>query len=143
MAGKAGFTQEEWAQLQHGVMGATLLVSLSDPGLFDTFKEAGAAGRHLAEARRGNESELIRELASSPPGMGFGLGRNPQQIESETLEALRSAASALAAKAPDDAAAYRQFVLDVAQSVAEAADGVAAGESGAIEKIRSALEPAQ
>jgi hypothetical protein len=138
MTGKADFSQEEWTQLQHGLMGTTLLVSLSDPGLFDTFKEAGAAGRHLAEARRGNESELVRELATSPPG-AFGLGKQPQQLEAETLDALRSGMAALRAKAPDEADAYRRFVLEVAQSVAAAAGGVAAGESGAIDKIRGAL----
>jgi hypothetical protein len=141
MPGKDDFTQEEWSQLQHGLMGTTLLVSLSDPGLFDTFKEAGAAGRHLAEAKRGSESELLRELASSPAG-GFGLGKNPQQLETETLEALRGGMAALKAKAPDETEAYKAFVLEVAQSVAEAAGGVAAGETGAIEKIRGALDGA-
>ncbi len=138
MAGKADFTQEEWTQLQHGVAGTTLLVSISDPGFFDTFKEAGAAGRHLAEARRGNESELIRDLAASP-AMGFGLGKKPEELEAETLEALRSSASTLETKAPDEADAYRRFVLDVAKSVAEASGDVAAGETGAIAKIQAAL----
>ncbi len=141
MAGKADFTQEEWKGLQQGIMGTALLVSVSDPGFFETFKEAGAAGRHLAEARRGHESDLIRELAESPAA-GFGLGLKPQELESETLGALRRATSALQAKAPDEVDAYRRFVLDVARSVAEAADGVAAGETGAIDKITSALEAA-
>jgi hypothetical protein len=138
VAGKADFTQEEWEQLQHAVTGTTLLVSISDPGLFDTFKEAGAAARHLADARSKSQSELVRELAGSP-ARGFGFGKNPQQLESETLDALRAAAAAVKAKAPDEAEAFKQFVLDVAQSVAEAAKGVDAGESGAIEKIRSGL----
>lgn len=138
MAGKSDFSAEEWEQMRKGVTGAALLVSISDPGLFETFKEAGAAGRHLAEARRGNASDLVRELAEEP-AMGFGLGMAPQQVERETLEALRGAASALTSKTPGEAAAYRQFVLDVAQSVAEAAKGVGAGEAGAIDKIGSAL----
>jgi hypothetical protein len=138
MAGKADFTQDEWEQLQNAVAGTTLLVSLSDPGLFDTFKEAGAAGRHIAQARKG-ESELVRELASSP-ARTFGFGKNPQQLETETLDAVRSAAAAVKAKAPDEAPAFDQFLLEVAQSVAEAAKGVDAGETGAIEKIRTALQ---
>ena len=135
MATKSGFTQEEWTQLQRGVTGATALVSLSDPGFFETFREAGAAGRHLADARRGNESELVRELAASP-ALGFGLGMAPQELESETLDALRSASSTLKAKAPEEAPAYRQFVLDVARSGAEAAEGVGAGGTGVIERSR-------
>ena len=138
MASKKDFTADEWTQLQHGLAGTVLLVSVSDPGLFDTFKEAGAAAKHYADARRNNTSELVREL-SGDPGMGFGLGKNPQQLETETLSALRAAASALKEKAPGEADAYKQFVLEVAQSVAEAAKGTSAAESAEIEKIRAAL----
>jgi hypothetical protein len=138
MASKQDFTGDEWTQLQHGLAGTVLLVSVSDPGLFDTFKEAGAAAKHYADARRNSASELVRDL-SSDPGIGFGLGKNPQQLETETVSALRAAMAALKQKAPDDADAYKQFVLDVAQSVAEAAKGTSAGESAEIEKIRTAL----
>lgn len=138
MAGKTDFTADEWGQLQRGVMGTTLLVSISDPGLFDTFREAGAAGRYLAQARQANSSELVRELAQDPV-MGFGMGMNQQQLETETLDALRSALAAIRAKAPDEADAYRQFVLDVAQAVADATDGVGGGETASIEKLRTAM----
>ena len=139
MAGKADFTEDEWTQLQRGAAGAALLVSISDPGFFETFKEAGAAGRHFSEARDRNTSQLVRELAQTPT-VGFGLGTRPQELETETLETLRAAAATLRAKAPDELAAYRTFVLDVAQSVAEAAEDVAAGETGAIDKVRAALD---
>lgn len=138
MATKSDFTEEEWSKLQHGVAGTTLLVSVSDRGLFDTFKEAGAAARHLADARRDNSSKLIQELAASP-AMGFGLGKRPEELESETLDSLRQSVSTLEAKAPDEVAAYKQFVLAVARSVAEAAKGVSASESDEIDKIESAL----
>jgi iron uptake system EfeUOB component EfeO/EfeM len=71
--------------------------------------------------------------------MGFGLGKNPQELETETLSALRTAVATLKDKAPDDAEAYKQFVLEVAQSVAGAAKGTSAAESAEIEKIRGAL----
>jgi hypothetical protein len=80
----------------------------------------------------------VREL-SADPGLGFGLGKNPQELETETLSALSAAAAMLKEKAPDDADAYKQFVLEVAQSVAEAAKGTSAAESAEIEKIRTAL----
>jgi hypothetical protein len=140
VAGKGDFTNEEWQQLKRGVMGSALLVSISDPGLFETFKEAGTAAKHMAQGRQ-SQSELVRELAEERP-QGFGIGVQRQELESETLEALRAAAAALRSKAPDDAGAYRQFVLEVAQSVAEAADGVSGGETGAIEKIKAALDAA-
>jgi hypothetical protein len=138
MAGRADFTEQEWDALQKGAMGAGLLVSVSDRSFFDTFKEAGALAKHLAGARQQNESELVRELAESR-GTGFGLTSSPQEIEGATLDALSSAMAALRAKAPEEADAYRQFVLDVAESVAGAAGGGEAAESGALEKIRSAL----
>ena len=71
--------------------------------------------------------------------MSFGFGKGPQQLETETLTALQAGASMLMEKAPEDADAYKQFVLEVAQSLAQAAKGTSAAESAEIEKIRSAL----
>ena len=137
MAGKADFTAEEWEALQKGVTGAAFLVAVADRGFFDTFKEAGALAKRLAEARSTSTSPLVREIAEVR-GTGFGF-TSPQEIENETGQALRSAMSTLAAKAPDDASAYRDLVLDVAQSVAAAADETATAESDAIDKIKAAL----
>jgi len=52
MAKKADFTEQEWESLQKGVVGAGLLVSLSDRSFFDSFKEAGALGKHVAQAKQ-------------------------------------------------------------------------------------------
>jgi hypothetical protein len=83
----------------------------------------------------------MRELAAGRPS-GFGLTASPEEVEAKTLEALRSATATLAAKAPDEAAAYRELVLDVAESVANAKGGVKLGETGATDKIKDALGPA-
>ena len=138
MAGKADFTEQEWETLHKGVTGAGLLVSVSDRGFFDSFKEAGALAKHLAGARKDSSSQLVRELAETR-GTGFGVRSSPAEIESETLEALRSAVATLESKAPDEVEAYKSFVLDVAQSVAEAAEGGSEVEGSVLEKIRSAL----
>jgi hypothetical protein len=138
MAGKADFTAQEWESLQQGVAGAGLLVSLSDRNFFDTFKEAGALGKHIARAQQSNSSQLVRELADIH-GTGFGFTSSPGAVETETLAALRSAKAALASKAPDELDSYRQFVVEVAQSVADAAGGGQTAERAAIEKIDSAL----
>jgi len=45
----------------------------------------------------------------------------------------------LEANSPEDLPAYRQLVLDVAQSVAEAAKGGSPQENQALDRIRSAL----
>jgi len=139
MAKKADFTEQEWEALQKGVTGAGLLVSLSDRGFFDSFKEAGALAKHVAQAKKSGSSELVRELADMH-STGFGLTASPDAVESETMEALQGAKAALESKAPDELDAYRDLVLEVARSVADAAGGGDSAEGEATEKIRSALQ---
>ena len=138
MATKADFTEEEWKTMQKGVTGAGLLVSVGDRDFSDSFGEAGALAKYLAEERDQNGSELIREVAHVH-GSGFGFTASQQEVETETVAALRSAVATLGAKAPDDAAAYKQLVLGVAETVAEAKGGVKPGETAAIAKIEEAL----
>jgi hypothetical protein len=139
MATKADFTEEEWETMRKGVTGAGMLVSMGDRDFTDTFGEVGALAKRLGEERESG-SELMRELAAGRPS-GFGLTASPEKGEAETLQALSSATSILAAKAPDEAAAYRQLVLNVAESVAGAKGGVKPGETGALDKIKAALGP--
>jgi hypothetical protein len=138
VANKSDFTEQEWEALQKGVVGAGLLVSVSDRGFFDTFKEAGALGKHVASAKQSGSSELIRELANVH-GTGFGLTATPDKVEQETFAALQTAKTALQSKAPEELEPYRDFVVEVAQSVAAAAPGGESSETGAIEKVRSAV----
>jgi hypothetical protein len=137
MAKKTDFTEQEWEQLRKGATGAGLLVSASDRSFFDSFKEAGSLAKHLAGGRA-DESELVRDLAGER-GSGFGVRSSPQEIENETVEALRGAVSTLQAKAPDEVEAYRSFVLEVAEAVSKAAGGGEEAETATIEKIRAAL----
>ena len=139
MTTKTDFTQEEWEALQKGVTGAGFLTALSDRSFFDTFKEAGALARHLREARENASSELIRELAETS-GTGFGFTDSPAEIESETLAALRTATQALETKAPEELDAYRSLVLEVAESVGNAAGGGEATEGATLETIKSAVD---
>jgi tellurite resistance protein len=138
MATKSDFTEQEWEALHKGVTGAGLLVSVSDRGFFDTFKETGALASHLGDARKDASSELVRELAKTGK-TGFGMGTSQDELEAETLAALRTAVTTLQAKAPDELDDYRQFVLEVAESVAQAAGGGEKAESDALSKIRAAL----
>ena len=138
MATKADFTEDEWETMRKGVTGAGMLVSIGDRDFTDTFGEVGALTKRLGEERKESHSELMRELAAGRPS-GFGLTASPEEVEAETLEALRSATAILAAKAADEAGAYRQLVLDVAESVADAKGGVKPGETDAIAKIKEAL----
>ena len=138
MASKADFTEPEWDAMQKGISGAGMMVALSDPGFFDTFKEANALAKHLAAAHAQSDSELVRELATTH-GNPFGITAKPAEVEQGTVDSLHAAVTALEAKAPDDLPAYRALVMDVAQSVAEAAKGVSDQENQALDKIRAAL----
>jgi hypothetical protein len=138
MATRADFTEEEWTTLQAGITGAGLLVALVDRGFFDTFKEANALAQHLRAAHDRNDSALMRELATGHE-RPFGVTASPQEAEQNTLAALQQAVAVLSTKAPDEVAAYRSLVADVAESVAEAAKDVSPQENEALEKIRTAL----
>jgi hypothetical protein len=85
----ATFSDSEIETLRRGAMGAGLLVSVSDRGFFDTFKEAGALAKHVAAARGNSDSALVRRVAEGR-GTGFGVTTPPAEVESGTLEALRS-----------------------------------------------------
>ena len=132
------FTDEEIETLRKAAMGAGLMVSVSDRGFFDTFKEAGTLAKHVAAAHSSSESELVKKVAEGH-GTGFGVTTPPDKIEAETLDALGTAVQLVQAKAPDELEAYRSYVLELARSVAAAAPGGDQAEAGTIAKIEAAL----
>jgi hypothetical protein len=138
MVTRTDFSDEEWNAMQEGIAGAGMFVALVDRGFFDSFKEANALAHHLREAHEHNDSVLIRDLATGHD-RPFGMTASPQEIEQTTVAALEQAVAALEAKSPEDLPAYRQLVLEVAQSVAEAAKGVSPEENQALDRIRAAL----
>jgi hypothetical protein len=138
MATKADFTDEEWKAMQEGITGAGMYVAIIDRGFFDSFKEASALAHHLREAQQHSDSVLIRDLATGHD-KPFGMTASQQEIEQTTEATLKQAVAILEAKSPEDLDAYKQLVLDVAQSVAEAAKGVSDHENQALGHIRSAL----
>jgi len=138
MATRADFTDEEWKALESGITGAGMFVALADRGFFDTFKESNALAQHLRAAHEKSSSALIRDIASAHD-RPFGMTASQAEIEQGTTTALEQGVAALEAKSPEDVAAYRALVIDVAESVAAAAKGVSPAENEALEKIRSAL----
>jgi hypothetical protein len=138
VAGKADFTEQEWETLEKGVTGAGLLVAVSDRGFFDTFGEASTMAKHLAAGKQ-SANPLVRDLGDTR-AHGFSMRSSPEELEQQTLEGIRSATALIGQKAPGDLDAYRAFVLDIAQSVAEAKKGVAPGEEASLGKIKAALD---
>ena len=64
--------------LRKGALGAALLVSVSDRGFFDSFKEAGTLARHVTAARGNSQSEVVRQVAAGR-GVGFGVTTPPHE----------------------------------------------------------------
>lgn len=124
--------------LRKGATGAGMLVAVSEKSFFDSFKEAGAMAKHLVAAKSSSGSEVVRQVAEGR-GIGFGLTTSPAEIESGTLEALRTAKELLQAKAPEELASYRSFVLDLVRSVSAAAGGGEEAEAAAIARVEAAL----
>lgn len=138
MATKADFTDEEWESLHRGVTGAGMMVSAADPGFMDSFGEASALAKHLANESQTNQNELAREVAHVH-GTGFGITSSRDKVATETMDSLRAAVATLTAKAPDDVEPYKQLVIGTAEAVAEAKGGVSEPETAALGQIKEAL----
>ncbi len=130
--------ESEIETLRKGATGAGLLVAVSDKSFFDTFKEAGAMAKHLAAAKSGSNSDVVRQVAEGR-SLGFGMTTPPDEIRADTLDALRSAKELLQTKAPDELEAYRTFVLELVHSVASAAGGGDEAEAATIAEVEAAL----
>jgi hypothetical protein len=138
MAGKADFTEDEWDALQKGVTGSGMLVSVAHRDFTDSFGEAKAIAKDLA-ANRENASQLVpRARRDARHGLRPRCA-SPTEVNEGTMAALATAVATLTAKAPDELEAYKAFVLEVANAVAEAKGGVQEEETAAIAKITAAL----
>lgn len=141
MVTKADFAHEEWQTLKYAMFDTLAYMSIVQSGFLDAFREAGQAGRFIAEEATGGPSELVRELAHDVrEADGRDQNLNPANIETPTLERLAAASALLARKAPEELSAFRMFILGIAETVAEAAGGVSPAEMHAIEKVRAALD---
>jgi hypothetical protein len=128
MTTKADFTDEEWVRLSRAPVVAGLAISLADPGgPIEAVKESMASLRTVAEAAKSEDGpELVTEIAKSvtekrenPLGDFKPKGATAGQ---EILDELRAANELAKEKAtPEEAAAYREWLLSAAQRAAEAA----------------------
>ena len=140
MATKDTFTAEEWQALQMASTDTILYLSLVDPGFWETFKEAGHAGKFTASQAVEAPSLLIRDLAHDARAKYDKQDKpNPANIEAPTLEHVSAAAAIVAEKAPEDLDAFKAFIMGLADSVAGASNGVSGVEADAVEKIKAAL----
>lgn len=134
MAGKVSFSSEEWQQLLASVMLSGMAVTAADPsGLWGMLKEGLAAGGALADAKSDAASNQLIAAVVADFGTSEGrvaardalkakfAGSKPAEIKAEAIESLRQTSALLDAKAPEDAAAFKAWLRDIAGRVAEAA----------------------
>ena len=121
MTKKADFNADEWAAVAEAPLLAGMRVIKAGRG--GTLRESMALGKTYAEARRRQgASELLDELVAAPPAMDTSrLQQAGGDIDSVSRDRLNEAKGVLDAKATsEEADAYKQFVLGVAEAVASA-----------------------
>ena len=140
MATRAMFTDDEWHSLQWAVTDTMTYLSMADKGFWDTFKEATAAAKFMAAAKSSTDSPLVHDLAGDiKMGRDKVVAHDMADMAGEVAARVREAAGIVAAKAPDDLAAFKAFILGVARVTAEAAKGVDEHEAAAIDNLKAAL----
>jgi hypothetical protein len=130
---KSNFTPDEWKLLLESVMTAGIAVTAADPsGLWGLLKESFASGTELAKAKMDpGTNALIKAVVNdfgSPEGRSAArddlksklTGSKPAEIKDKCIETLRQAAAVIDAKAPGDAAAFKGWLRQISQHVAEA-----------------------
>jgi hypothetical protein len=129
MATKADFTVEEWKQIQRAPFMAGLAVVAASPsGPFGVIKEMFAVGKMLAEVKtQGASNELVKALVSDLEGAREQSapaelqGKSPDQVRSHAIESLRQVTALIEKKAKPEAQGFNQWLVSVAQKVADAA----------------------
>jgi len=163
MADKSNFAPDEWKLLLESVTMAGMAVSAADPsGLWGLLKESFAEGSALAAAKTDPTTKpLIKAVvadfetsqgrSTARDGLKEKLtGLKPAEITSKCIETLGEAGKLVDGKAPDDAAAFKSWLRQISQHVAEAAkEGGLFGTGGTpisdkekatLEEISSALK---
>jgi hypothetical protein len=159
MTTKDDFTDEEWARLERSPFVAAMAISLADPGgPIEAVKESVAALRSVTEAAQSGEGgELVDAVAESvtekakhrQSPLGDFKPRGALAGE-EILDELRAVNELVSQKAsPEDATAFREWLLNAAKRAAEAAkeggflgfraERVSEGEQRMLDKLREVL----
>ena len=134
MTNKSNFTPDEWSVLLQSMIAAGTAVSAAEPsGLWGLLKESFAGGTALAKAKTDPGTNALIKAVVDDFNTAEGSaardalknkvkGNKPAEIKDKCIEILRTAAAIVDAKAPGDAAAYKGWLQQISQHVAEAAN---------------------
>ena len=129
MTSRGNFTDEEWARLERSPIVAAMAISLADPGgPIEAVKESMAAIRTVTDAAQSGDG-LVHEVArsfadkvkqrQSPVGDFKPKGSMAGQMILDELQAVNRIVTQKAT--PEEAAAFREWLLSAAKGAAEAA----------------------
>jgi hypothetical protein len=133
MTTKASFSADEWKVVVGSPMLASMAVTLAEPsGLWGLMKESFASGQALLEARSdANANEIAKAIVADIEGSEGrsvardGLraeltGKSPAEMKQQILATLTRVGQIVDAKAPAEAPAFKAWLKQIAQKVAEA-----------------------
>lgn len=120
---KSKFTPEEWSKIRLAPVAASALVMASAPsGGLGAVQEMTAAMLAMDDSRNQAAPASILNIAFGSPLSDAEKGMVTQKVPKEKLLAtLKEGTNLIASKDPNEAAAYRHFVVNVATAVAQAA----------------------
>jgi hypothetical protein len=134
VADKTSFTKEEWTLLLESPMIAGMAITAADPsGLWGLLKESFAGGSALAQVMADpGANPLVKAVATDfSSGDARSAARDglmakfancqPAEVKTKSIDALRQISAVLTAKAPGDAAAFKNWLRQISQHTAEAA----------------------
>jgi hypothetical protein len=162
MADKSNFTPDEWKLLLESVTMAGIAITAAEPsGLWGLLKESFAEGGELVKAKADPKTNplIMAVVADFETSQGRSIARDglkeqlagskPAEIKAKCIETLRKAGAVLDGKAPGDAGAFKGWLRQISQHVAEAVkEGgflgmggvpVSAAEKATLMEISSAL----
>jgi hypothetical protein len=135
MANKTNFTPDEWKLLLESPMMTSMAVTAADPsGLWGMLKESFASASELAKAASDpGANSLVKAVATdftTSEGRSTArddlktklAGSKAPDIKSKSIESLKQVSALLDAKAPADAPAFKGWLRQISEHVAEAAE---------------------
>ena len=163
MVDKSSFTPDEWKLLLESVKASSIAITAAEPsGLWGLLKESFAGGTELAKAKMNPKTDALIKAVVEDFGTAEGRsitrdglnnklkGSKPAEIKEKCVDILRQAAAVVDAKASGDAAAFKGWLRQFSQHVAEAAKeggflgigglAVSEAEKATLAEITSALK---
>jgi hypothetical protein len=158
MTAKSDFSGDEWATLTRAPMVAGMAITLADPGgPIEVVKETSAVIKFATGTASEQRDDLVGEIAREMRDL-VGQRKNPAAdfkprgalAGKQVLDELSRANEIVGAKAtPEEAQAFREWIVESAQRAAEAAkeggfmgfraEQVSQGEKDMLAQLRSTL----